>query len=76
MANDTINSLFDGIFRGVRYDLNEYLHEDPEYIMNINFDLKLKKAPELNNEFKVKLILELSTNEVYVLESETVLITN
>lgn len=74
LANDTINDLFDvSIFREV-IDLEAFIQQDTSLIEEESISLFLKKAPELNNEFKVKVILELSTNEKYEAESLPILI--
>ena len=66
-ANDTINELLN--VRGTPYNLNEYLAVDTSFIQNESFELDLRIPPTLNEEFKVKMILELSTNEMYEAES-------
>jgi len=75
-ANDTINELLDIGFHCETFDLNEYLLQDTSNIEFEDLILKLKVAPELNNEFKVKVIMELSTNEIYESESIPIKITN
>ncbi len=69
IANDTINDLFEARFHNQTIDLNEYLQQDTTLMLFEDFGLKLKKAPELNEEFKIKVIMELSTNETYEAES-------
>jgi hypothetical protein len=69
LANDTINALFEVRFHNEILDLNEYLLQDTSIMKFEDFGLKLKKAPELDNEFKIKVIMELSTNEIYESES-------
>ena len=67
MANDTINEILN--VRGTPYNLNEYLAIDSSLIQKELFELDLSTAPTLNEEFHVKMILELSTNEIYEAES-------
>jgi hypothetical protein len=68
LANDTINDLF---VSSIGYlPIDEYLAKDNEKISNLYEDFRLEKAPVLNKNFKAKVIIELSTGEVY--EAETV----
>jgi len=66
-ANDTINDMLNVV--GTPYNLNEYLDTDTSLIQNQEFELDLSIPPSLNEAFKVKMILELSTNETYEAES-------
>lgn len=75
-ANDTINDLFDVKFDNKIQDLNEYLQQDTALIMSQGLNLKLKKAPILNDTFKVKVILALSTKETYEMESVPIRVKN
>jgi hypothetical protein len=75
LANDTITDLMQvwtGEFN--QKDLNEYLEQDTALIPSQAFEygLMLKKAPELNKEFKVKVIVGLSTSETYEVETEPI----
>lgn len=76
LANDTINDLLSANVDGEIRDLTEFLSTDTSLIYSEAMYLKLKKAPELNEEFKVKVRLELSTSEVYEAESVPVKIRN
>lgn len=67
MANDTINEIIN--VRGTAFNLNEYLEEDSSLILYEKFELDLSVPPSLNEEFKVKIFLELSTDESYEAES-------
>ena len=67
MANDTINELIN--VRGTQLNVNEYLASDTSLIRNRAFEMDLSIPPSLNEEFKVKVFLELSTNETYEAES-------
>ncbi len=79
LANDTINDLMQvrvGEFNLV--DLNQYLEQDSMLIPKVNFELglMLKKAPELNKKFEVKIIVDLSTTESYEATSQPITIDN
>lgn len=67
MANDTINKILN--VRGTQFNLDEYLANDSSLVQSELFELNLSNPPTLNEEFKVKMILELSTNETYQAES-------
>ena len=70
LANDTINDLFQTkIHHADMIDLEEYLAQDTSLIKHQYLELHLKKAPELDHEFKVKVIVDLSTDETYEVES-------
>lgn len=75
-ANDTINDLFDVALYGKIQDLNEYLRQDTALIMSEHLALYLKKAPILNDTFKVKVVLALSTKETYETESVPIRVKN
>ena len=65
LANDTINDLFNVNLFGNRIDLNKYLSQDTSLIKYNSILVELKKAPDLNEEFKVKVVMGLSTSETY-----------
>ncbi len=72
-ANESINDLFD--YTGSLFavsdtiPLTEFLSDTSENIAEEDLFLQLTKAPSLNPEFKFKVIMELSTGEVYEAES-------
>ena len=80
LANDNINDLFDYV--GSRYHslldnkipLMQFIDELDGPLEEEDMMLELKKAPELNQEFKVKIKLELSTGEIYEIETEPIFI--
>lgn len=79
LAGSNINDLFD--YHGSQVDLldnpmplTQFLEEQTENIQEEDMVLSLKKAPELEQEFKVKVVMELSTEEVYEVESEPIFI--
>jgi hypothetical protein len=79
LANDTINDLMlvrVGEFNLV--DLNQYLQQDSMLIPRVNLELglMLKKAPELNKSFEVKIIVDLSTTETYEATSQPITFDN
>lgn len=79
LANDTINDLMQvrvGEFNLV--DLDQYLQQDSMLIPKVNLELglMLKKAPELNKSFEVKIIVDLSTSETYEATSQPITIDN
>ena len=76
IANEEINDLFEVRTRENLFDLTEYLAQDTSLIEFRELDLKLKQAPVLNDTFAVKIMLELSTQEVYESESIPVIISN
>ncbi len=76
LANAPINDFFSVKVVNDFVDLNEHLSQDTSLILNQFLELKLKKAPELDNEFKVKVIVNLSTNETYESESAPIRIIN
>lgn len=69
LANDTINDLFDVKVVNDLVDLDEYISQDTSLIQSQFLELNLKKAPELNKEFRIKVIVNLSNNETYESES-------
>ena len=70
LANDTINDLF---VSGLEYlSIEEFLEKSDENIRDAYLDFKLQKAPVLNKNFKAKIIIELSTGEVYEAETEEI----
>jgi len=78
-ANSNINDLFD--YQGGFLDfpenpipLTQYLEEQTGLLQEEDMVLTLKKAPEINTEFKIKVVMELSTNEVYEFETEPIFI--
>jgi len=81
LANSNINDLFDYYGGMWTYGLNDvipftqFLEEEMENLSEEDMVLELKKAPEINQEFKVKVIMELSTGEVYEVETEPIFIT-
>lgn len=80
LANTSINDLFE--YHGdsrepiqTAIPLTQFLAEQTANIAGEDMVLALTKAPELNQEFKVKVVLELSTGEVHEVESEAIFIT-
>lgn len=84
LANSNINDLFEynGFFIEDRFE-NSFNNTLAEHLVNRtdrllqgeDMVLKLTKAPELNEEFKIKVRMELSTGEIYEIESESIFIT-
>ncbi len=75
LANDTINDLMQVRLQEFSFiHLNQYLQQDSGFIPKVNLELGLmpKKAPELNKEFKVKIIVNLSTEETYEATSQPI----
>ena len=68
VANDTINDL---ILVGNEY-LSDYLVNDTLNIQFPGIQLKVDRKPSLNENFKVRVIVELSTGEVYQEESKSI----
>ena len=68
LANEPINDLFE-VTMIDEQDLNEYLLQDDIEIRYESLRLALNKAPVLDKEFKVRVILSLSSNEEYIAES-------
>ncbi len=73
LANSNINDLF--TYHGFYSDLiatpiplTQYLDNQSGKLADEDMVLELQKAPELNEEFKVRVRLELSTGEVYEIE--------
>ena len=66
-ANDTINDLIlvKGIFSQEDEYLSSYLINDTLNIQFPGIQLKVDRKPTLNENYKVKVIVELSTGEVY-----------
>jgi len=81
LANSNINDLFNyyggyiSFFDAIPVPLTQFLDEQTGIIEEEDMVLELKKAPELNQEFKIKVVLELSTGEVYEYETEPIYIT-
>lgn len=66
-ANDTITDI-----TRIRQDrirdylkIDDYLKTDSTLIRTQNFELKIDKAPTINKTFQAKVIIELSTGEIY-----------
>lgn len=76
LANDTINDLINIDNHNGYINLNEYLLQDTSLMMYYEFEMRLTKAPVLNDTFQYKVIMELSTNEVYETESIPMIITD
>ena len=55
--------------------ITQFLEEQTGNLQGESMILELKKAPKLNQEFKVKVVVELSTGEVFEVESELIVIT-
>ncbi len=73
LANDTINNLFEiGYTEVGATSIDKYLDKDTTFIDGSRMDLYLQKAPELDENFKIKIIVELSTNEIYEKESSQI----
>jgi len=77
-SNHLINSQIDEIFwispqlRSDKFeDLNNYIMTNNDLIRNQFLMLKLKERPTANTKFQFELILNLSTGEQYVSESQT-----
>ena len=80
LANSNINDLFDyhGAEEGIMnpaIPLTQFLDEQTGNLQYEHMLLELKKAPELNQEFKVKVAVELSTGEMYEFEAASIFIT-
>lgn len=80
LANSNINDLFD--YHGGNLDflenpipLTQYLEEQTGLLQEEDMFLSLTKAPEINSEFKMKVVMELSTEEVYEFETKPFFIT-
>ncbi len=83
LANSNINDLF-GFYGGaLTYNgdpnnvipFTQYLEGQTGNLMEEDMIVKLTKAPEIDSEFKVKVMMELSTGEVYESEIEPFVIT-
>ena len=75
-AGDTINDLLEVQFFDESTDLNEYLALDTALIKYDQLGLALKKAPDLNEEYHVRVDVKLSTGEVYQTQSRPIRIIN
>lgn len=73
MANDTINDLMTISKYPDILDLNDFLSQDTALLDYESISVKLKKAPAANKEFKVKVIITLSTGEIYDAESTPII---
>ena len=76
LANDTINDLFRvpsheyyQVFVGTGETLNTFLTQNTAPIKKEDLFLELLQKPTLNDTFQVKIMMELSTDEVYEMES-------
>lgn len=75
LTNDTINDLLkmrvSNSIGGKYYstEIEAYLLSDSTNIKEEWLQFELQKAPEINTEFKIKAIIELSTGEIYEAES-------
>lgn len=70
LANDTINDLFENITYNNKQDLNTFLATDTSFIKDTGLEISLKKAPQINKQFKFKAIIKLSNGEVYTAENK------
>lgn len=80
LAGSNINDLFDyhgsdSEILNTAIPLTQFIDEQTENLQHEEMVLELKKAPELNQAFKVKVAVELSTGEMYELEAESIFIT-
>lgn len=66
-AKDAINELL--LIPGTQLNIDEFLVVDTSRIRSEEFKMNLSIRPELNDTFHVKVVLELSTNEIYKAES-------
>lgn len=80
LANSNINDLFD--YHGSFVNLidnpipfSQFLDDLTGNLQKEDMILKLMKAPEINQEFKIKVMMELSTGEMYEFEKEPIFIT-
>ncbi len=75
MANDTLNDLLQ-TWRSPNdlVGLDAFLEQDTALLSDQSISLRLTKAPETNKEFKVKIILDLSTGERYEGVSEAIVV--
>ncbi|QJX48178.1 hypothetical protein HMJ29_15075 [Hymenobacter taeanensis] len=71
LANDTINDLLNAQFYLTSYDLNTYLLTDTATITQQGYTLTLKKKPELNPSFRVRVDVRLRGGEMYQATSST-----
>jgi len=69
LEQDTINDLFEVLNIDNPLNLETFLATDNSLIWLDQIWLRLIKKPEINPEFKVKVKLELSTDEIYEVES-------
>lgn len=79
LANSNINDLFD--YHGGYLDLlttpiplTQFLNDLTGNLQEEDMILELKKAPEINSEFKIKVAMELSTGEEYEFEMEPIVV--
>lgn len=74
LANDTINDLIlvRDYFSQEDYYLGDYLLNDTINIQIPVIQLKVDKKPALDENYKVKVVVELSTGEVYQKVSESI----
>lgn len=74
LANDTINDLIvvKGFYNQADQYLEDYLVNDTINIQIPGIQLNIDKKPTLNENYKVKVIVELSTGEVYQKESASI----
>ncbi|WP_131811113.1 hypothetical protein [Aequorivita soesokkakensis] len=73
-ANDTIDDLIlvKGYYSEVDEYLEDYLVNDTQNIQFEGIQLLVDRKPTLNENYKVKVVVELSTGEVYQKVSETI----
>lgn len=81
-ANSNINDLFEYFGGSYNYyeaenpiSLIDYINSLSGFIQQEDMVLKLIKAPDLDQEFKIKVVMELSTDEVHEFESDPIYIT-
>lgn len=83
LAGDTINDLFDHIKSYSEswtleteeiQPLEDFLDNLTGTIQFEALHLQLKQAPTINEEFKVKVVVELSTGEIYEVEKEGIVV--
>lgn len=82
LANTTINDIVQiEEFLNFGFDVSEDAPYIPQYLENQTsnissqvFRLKVDRKPSLNQNFKVKVIVELSTGEIYETISETIIL--
>ncbi len=74
LENDTINDLFSINYFSQDISIAEYLAKDTTLIENTFLNLMLKKAPEMDNNLKIKVVVDLSTGEQYIEESSVLFV--